>query len=40
MGTRAELEDYAPVLRWLLVMSFVALAFAAFWGANFAKVAS
>jgi hypothetical protein len=31
MGTRAELGDYAPVLRWLLVMSFVALAFAAFW---------
>jgi small-conductance mechanosensitive channel len=30
-GTRAELEDYALVLRWLLVMSFVALAFAAFW---------
>jgi hypothetical protein len=31
MGTRAELGDYAPVLRWLLLMSFVALAFAAFW---------
>ena len=31
IGTRAELDDYAPVLRWLLLMSFVALAFAAFW---------
>jgi hypothetical protein len=30
MGTRPELDDYATVLRWLLVMSFVAPAFAAF----------
>lgn len=37
MGTRAELDDYAPVLRWLLVMSFVAVAFAAFWYFGFLR---